>query len=56
MAQTRASARTRGKSDPIDALAVARAFLREPDFPRLVTIVSKPLISAPEPDGLIEHL
>ena len=24
MAQTRASARTRGKSDPIDALAVAR--------------------------------
>src|SRR6267142_1777547 len=25
MAQTRASARTRGKSDPIDALAVARA-------------------------------
>ncbi|WP_197415526.1 IS110 family transposase [Mycobacterium sp. IS-1590] len=33
MAQTRASARTRGKSDPIDALAVARAFLREPDLP-----------------------
>jgi transposase len=33
MAQTRASARTRGKSDPIDALAVARAFLREPDRP-----------------------
>jgi transposase len=32
MAQTRASARTRGKSDPIDALAVARAFLREPDL------------------------
>src|SRR5690242_19168608 len=30
MAQTRKSARTRGKSDPIDALAVARAFLREP--------------------------
>src|SRR5215208_4416776 len=29
MAQTRASARTRGKSDPIDALAVARAVLRE---------------------------
>ena len=29
----RASARTRGKSDPIDALAVARAFLREPDLP-----------------------
>lgn len=33
MAQTWASARTRGKSDPIDALAVARAFLREPDLP-----------------------
>lgn len=33
MAQTRKSARTRGKSDPIDALAVARGFLREPDLP-----------------------
>jgi transposase len=33
MAKTRASARTRGKSDPIDALAVARAVLREPDLP-----------------------
>lgn len=33
MAQTRASARTRGKSDPIDALSVARGFLREPDLP-----------------------
>jgi transposase len=33
MAQARASARTRGKSDPIDALAVARAALREPNFP-----------------------
>lgn len=33
MAQTRASARTQGKSDPIDALAVARGFLREPDLP-----------------------
>jgi transposase len=33
MAQTRASARTRGKSDPIDALAVARAAMREPDLP-----------------------
>jgi transposase len=29
----RASARTRGKSDPIDALAVARACLREPGLP-----------------------
>lgn len=33
MAQTRASARERGKSDPIDALAVARAVLREPHLP-----------------------
>lgn len=33
MAHTRSSARTRGKSDPIDALAVARAVLREPDLP-----------------------
>jgi transposase len=33
MAGTRASARTYGKSDPIDALAVARAALREPGLP-----------------------
>jgi len=33
MAGVRRSARTRGKSDPIDALAVARADLREPDLP-----------------------
>jgi transposase len=33
MSRTRASARERGKSDPIDALAVARAVLREPDLP-----------------------
>ena len=33
MARARASARTRGKSDPIDALAVARAALREPGLP-----------------------
>lgn len=33
MAQVRKSARTRGKSDPIDAEAVARAVLREPDLP-----------------------
>jgi transposase len=32
MAGTRASARTRGKSDPIDALAIGRAALREPDL------------------------
>jgi transposase len=34
MALTRTSARTRGKSDPIDALAIARAALREPNLPR----------------------
>jgi transposase len=33
MALVRNSARTYGKSDPIDALAVARAALREPDLP-----------------------
>lgn len=33
MAASRNSARTFGKSDPIDALAVARAALREPDLP-----------------------
>jgi transposase len=33
MAGARQGARTRGKSDPIDALAVARAALREPDLP-----------------------
>jgi len=33
MARTRSSARTRGKSDPIDALAVARAALREDGLP-----------------------
>jgi transposase len=33
MARSRASARTRGKSHPVDALAVARAALREPDLP-----------------------
>jgi transposase len=33
MAHVRDSARTFGKSDPIDALAVARAVLREPDLP-----------------------
>jgi transposase len=32
-ARHRASARSRGKSDPIDALAVARAVLRESDLP-----------------------
>lgn len=34
MAANRRTARTYGKSDPIDALAVARAALREPDLPR----------------------
>ncbi|MGL5850358.1 MAG: IS110 family transposase [Phycicoccus sp.] len=33
MAEQRRIARTRGKSDPIDALAVARAYLREPGLP-----------------------
>ena len=33
MAKARDSARTYGKSDPIDTLAVARAALREPDLP-----------------------
>ena len=33
MAQARVSARTRGKSDWIDALAVAHGFLRESDLP-----------------------
>lgn len=33
MAEQRRTARTRGKSDPIDALAVAGAFLREPTLP-----------------------
>ncbi len=34
MAKTRASARSRGKSDPIDAEAVAHAALRYPSLPR----------------------
>jgi len=33
MARARATARQAGKSDPIDALAVGRAALREPDLP-----------------------
>jgi transposase len=33
MAGARRGGRERGKSDPIDALAVARAFLREPNMP-----------------------
>ena len=33
MAGARASIRAPGKSDPVDALAVARAALREPDLP-----------------------
>jgi transposase len=33
MANTRSSAPSFGKSDPIDALAVARTALREPDLP-----------------------
>src|SRR6266567_7409417 len=34
MAPQRRAGRTRGKSDPIDALAIARAALREPDLSR----------------------
>ena len=34
MASSRKTVRSFGKSDPIDALAVARAALREPDLPR----------------------
>lgn len=34
MALTRTSARTRGKSDPIDALAIGRAAVANPDLPR----------------------
>jgi len=34
MADARRGGRTRGKSDPIDALAVARLALREPDLPQ----------------------
>lgn len=37
MARQRAAARTRGKSDPIDALAVARALAREDDLPAAFT-------------------
>jgi transposase len=37
MANARDAARTYGKSDPIDALAVARAALREPDLPHRPT-------------------
>ena len=36
MAEVRSSARTIGKSDSIDALAVARAALREPDLPMAI--------------------
>lgn len=34
MARARKTERVRGKSDPIDAVAVARAAIREPDLPR----------------------
>lgn len=36
MAQSRAGERTPGKSDPIDALAVAHAVLRHPDLPAVM--------------------
>ena len=50
MAHARDSARSFGKSDPIDALAVARAALREPDLPVAV-------LDGPERDVrlLVDH-
>jgi transposase len=50
MAQTRTSARTRGKSDPIDALAITRAALREPNLPRAE---HTPVFR--EPKQLVDH-
>ena len=50
MARVRASVRTPGKSDPIDALAVARAALREPDLP---TAVHDPVVT--ELRILVDH-
>ena len=44
------SARTRGKSDPIDALAIARAALREPDLP-----VAEPRRASRELKLLVDH-
>ncbi len=62
MAGMRQSARTRGKSDPIDALAVARAVLREPDLPvahhdgpsrdmKLLVDHREQLVGCPDPAG-----
>ncbi len=50
MAGARSSARTYGKSDPIDAACVARAALREPDLP-------KASLAGPEQDVrlLVDH-
>ena len=42
MSRTRSSARERGKSDPIDALAVARTVLSEPNLP---VAVHDPMVS-----------
>ena len=60
MAQTRKSARTRGKSDPNDALAVARAFLRESDLPRCrsMSLAARGDVDAAEQmarQALVEH-
>ena len=53
MAHAREGARTYGKSDPIDALAVARAALREPDLPvaRLDGPVARPAAAGRPPGG-----
>jgi transposase len=57
MARTRSSNRSRGKSDPIDALAIARAVLREPDLPRAThDEVSQELkLLADRRDDLVGH-
>ena len=55
MSQVRDSARSYGKSDPIDALAVARAALREPDLPvaRLDGVAREVRLLADHRDDLV---
>lgn len=57
MAEQRRIARTRGKSDPIDAAAVARAALREPDLPVAThDETSRELkLLVDRRDGLVKH-
>ena len=50
MAGARSSARTRGKSDSIDALAIAQAALREPDLP-----VAEHTHTSREVELLVDH-